>query len=173
CPVDESLELAGLVEAADLVGAAKAAASEEDLREGGPVAAKGGLELGEGARIHGEVAFVDDDAEAAKDGADGAAILEGAADDVEGGEVEDDGAASVGIRGRGAESTKGGGRGAGSVDDAAEDVGGVFVGVVMDDGLEVPEVGGGGRAEGGASGGGVSTNLHPRRRHKIEREREN
>lgn len=59
--------------------------SEEDLREGGPVAAKGGLELGEGARIHGEVAFVDDDAEAAKDGADGAAILEGAADDVEGG----------------------------------------------------------------------------------------
>ncbi|THU56823.1 hypothetical protein C4D60_Mb11t21260 [Musa balbisiana] len=143
CPVDESLELAGLVEAADLVDAAKAAAGEEDLREGGPAAAKCGLELGEGARIHGEVAF-----------------------DVEGGEVEDDGAAAVGIRGRGAESTKGGGRGAGSVE------GGVFVGVVMDDGLEVPEVGGGGRAVGGASGGGVSTNLHPRRPHKDERERE-
>lgn len=52
------------------------------------------------------------------------------------------------------------------MDDAPEDVGGVFVGVVMDDGLEVPEVGG------GASGGGVSTNLHPRRPHKVERERE-
>ncbi|KAJ8511422.1 hypothetical protein OPV22_001856 [Ensete ventricosum] len=95
CPLDESLELAGLVEATNLVGAAKAAAGEEDLREGGPVAAKGGLELGKGAGILGEVAFVDDR-----------------------------------------------GRGAGSVDDTAEDEGGGgFVGVVIENGLEITKGG--------------------------------
>nr|XP_018675983.1 PREDICTED: uncharacterized protein LOC103972248 [Musa acuminata subsp. malaccensis] len=118
CPVDESLELAGLVEAADLVGAAKAAASEEDLREGGPMAAWSSARERES--------------------------------------TERSRSSMTTRRPRRMERTARQSSKvrrtmwrAGSVDDAAEDVGGgVFVGVVMDDGLEVPEVGGGGRAEG-------------------------
>ncbi|URE07712.1 hypothetical protein MUK42_19331 [Musa troglodytarum] len=173
-PLDEGLELAGLVEAADLVGATEAAAGEEDLGEGGLLEAQGGLELGEEAGVHGEVALVDGDAEAAEDGADGAAVLEGAADDAEGGEVEDDAAAAaagvaVRIGDGGAKGAEGGGGKAGTVEDAAEGGrrGRGRIVVVAEDGLEVPESRGGegGGAADGAGGSGGSSGLYPRRPH--------
>uniref|UniRef100_A0A0D9V7D4 Uncharacterized protein n=1 Tax=Leersia perrieri TaxID=77586 RepID=A0A0D9V7D4_9ORYZ len=116
-------ELAGLVEAADLLGATEVAAADEDLREGDAARAREERgELLEVARVHGEVPLVDGGAEAPQDGAHGAAVLIGGADDVERGEVEHHPAAGLGRGGRrrleGADRAEGGGSDADAVEDA-------------------------------------------------------
>lgn len=77
------------------------------------------MQLVDESGVHGEIAFVDRDAEGSKDGSDCAAVFECAADDAERGVVEDDSA--IGVR----EET-GGGRGGGeseAVRPGAEDGG--------------------------------------------------
>jgi len=108
----DAAELAGLVEAPDLVGAAEVAAPDEDLGQRdaprGREAREQRRQLLEVARVHGEVALVDGDAEPAQDGAHGAAVLVRAADHVERGEVEH--YAAVGLGGAAAAAAVGGGR---------------------------------------------------------------
>ena len=88
---DEAVELAALVELADVVSSANVDATDEYARQGEvAAAAEDGVELVAEAVVDGDVALVDGNAEAAEDGSDGAAVVEGAADDAEGGEVDDD-----------------------------------------------------------------------------------
>ena len=88
---DEAVELAALVELADVVGAADVDAADEDTRQGEvAAAAEDGVELVAEAVVDGDVALVDGDAEAAQDGSDGAAVVECAANNTEGGKVDDD-----------------------------------------------------------------------------------
>jgi hypothetical protein len=164
-------ELAGLVQASDLVGATEVAASDEDLRQRDAPRGRGAREerreLLEVARVHGEVALVDGDAEPAQDGSHGAAVLVRAPDHVERGEVEHDaavrleGGAAAGGRRRleGAERTEGRGGDADPMEDADGGGGGTgrggrrggCRGVRQEQCLEVLE---GGRGEGQARGGG-------------------
>jgi hypothetical protein len=86
---DDAAELARLVEAADLLDAAEVAAADEDLRERhAPAVGEQRRQFREEPGIHGQVPLVDGRAEPAQDGAHSAAVLVGAADHAEGGEVE-------------------------------------------------------------------------------------
>jgi hypothetical protein len=167
----DAAELAGLVEAPDLVGAAEVAAPDEYLGQRGAPrgreAREERRELGEVARVHGEVPLVDGDAEPAQDGAHGPAVLVRAANHVERGEVEHDaafgglGGGGAGGRRRleGAERAEGRGGDADPVEDADAGGGGAGRGgrrggrgcVRQQQRLEVLE---GGRGEGQARGGG-------------------
>jgi hypothetical protein len=115
---DDAAELARLVEAADLLGAAEVVAADEDLRER-HVATVGEQrpQLREEPRVHGQVPLVDGRAEPAQDGADGVAVLVGAADHAEGGEVEHHPAAAGGEL----PGDRGGGWGRGGQLERAED----------------------------------------------------
>nr|TKW26782.1 hypothetical protein SEVIR_3G213800v2 [Setaria viridis] len=142
---DDAAELAGLVEAPDLLGAAEVAAADEDLGQRHAAALRVGeqrRELGEEGGVHGEVPLVDGGAEPPQDGPHGAAVLVGAADHAERGEVEDHPpaaapaggggvvlpSAAVGGRGRGllerAEDPERGGGDADAVEDARRRGGG-------------------------------------------------
>jgi hypothetical protein len=170
---DDAPELAGLVEAPHLLGAADVAAAHEDLGQRHAAARRVGQERGQlrqVARVHGQVALVDGGAEPAQDGAHRAAVLVGAADHPEGGEVQHHPPAAAGARcwllaaggglGRGmlerAEDPERGGGDAEAVEDARRRGGG---GVRRKQGPEVLEtrVGDGearARADGGGGGGG-------------------
>jgi len=88
---DEPVELAALVELADVVSSANVDATDEYARQGEvAAAAEDGVELVAEAVVDGDVALVDGDAEAAQDGSDGAAVVECAANNTEGGKVDDD-----------------------------------------------------------------------------------
>ena len=67
-------------------------ATDEELRQGWAVPPHQHTELGEVGSVHGHVPLIDGDAEAPEDGAQGAAVLEGAAHGEEGGELEHDAA---------------------------------------------------------------------------------
>ena len=101
-PFNHPLQLAALVQPPYVVGAADVNAADEHARQSSgraPAAAEDRLELVSEPVVDGDVALVDGDAESAEDGADGAAVIEGAADDAEAGVVDDDGA-GVGVRRR-------------------------------------------------------------------------
>lgn len=148
-PLEHLRELAGLVHLPDLLGAADPASADEDLGEGKGPALERGLQIAAEGGVQGHVALVDGDAKAAEDGADGAAIVEGATDATERGTVEDDLGALV--RAVGGEAARGGLR----------DRGTARV-VMVGEGSEEGEgfLGGGGGFvggighEGGAGGGG-------------------
>lgn len=90
------------MELADLIGAADVFASDEEVGEGKGLLAEEGLELTAVGGVHGYVALVDGDAEAAEDGADGGAVLVRTADGADGRGVEDgaeDGGGALGVIG--------------------------------------------------------------------------
>ena len=100
-----SPELPALVKEAHLLGVPDKPATDEELRQWRTFPPHQHTELGEVGSVHGHIPLVDGDAEAPEDGAQGAAVLEGAAHSAEGGEVEHDAAlprhgCRRGLRGR-------------------------------------------------------------------------
>ncbi|PKA52442.1 hypothetical protein AXF42_Ash020403 [Apostasia shenzhenica] len=97
-PVEQPAKLAGLVELPQVFRPADVRPADEDLgkRRRTPLAAEQRLELVPVGGVHGDVPLVDGDAEAAEDGADGAAVLVRAPDAAEGGGVDND--AGIGRR---------------------------------------------------------------------------
>ena len=92
-PFDHPLQLAALVEPPDVFGAADVLASDENPRQRRAApAAEDRAELVAEPIVDRHVALVDGDAEVPEDRLDGAAVVEGAADDAEAGEVDDDAA---------------------------------------------------------------------------------
>lgn len=177
---DDAVQLAGLVEALDLLDAPEVAAVHEDLREGQAQAGRQERgELRDEGVVHGQVALVDGGADPPQDEAHGVAVLVGAADDAEGGEVQHHvhlWLPGGGVRrGRleGAEKAEGGGRDAEAVEDARR--AGVLRVDQRRDVLEGGGVGGDGEAPGGGGSGDErggwggfgagSARLHPRRPH--------
>jgi hypothetical protein len=89
--LEDAAELAGLVQAADLLGAADEHAADEELRERESAAPRGedALELPPERGVHGDVALVHGDAEPPQRGAHRAAVRERAAHAAERRRVED------------------------------------------------------------------------------------
>lgn len=107
-PFNEAVELATLVKLTDIVGAADVDAADEDAWQGEiAAAAENGVEFVAEAVVDGDVTLVDGDAEAAEDGSDGSAVVEGAADDAEAGEVDDDALVKAGRESGGDGSARG------------------------------------------------------------------
>jgi len=109
------VQLAVLVELPHLVGTADVHAGDEDARQRHAAADEDPLQFLAEALVDADVALVDRDGEAAEDRSDGAAVVEGAADDAEASVVDDDGG-TVGVRRR----LDGGGGGAGAAKGADE-----------------------------------------------------
>lgn len=88
---EDAAELAGLVQPADLVGAADERAPDQELREREPAAPcrEDPLQLAPERRVHGDVALVHGDAEAPQRGAHRAAVRERAAHAAERRRVQD------------------------------------------------------------------------------------
>lgn len=161
-PFDQTLQLAALVHLPYIVGAADADAADEDLWECNTAAAEDPVELVEEPVVDGDVALVDGDAEAAEDGSDGFAVVEGAADDAEAGEVDDHALVEAGRECDcgGAWGAPGAEDGGGDADAAEEGGGGGFggfwFGVIFEEALNVFE----GRA---GEAGGAGTRMRMRR----------
>lgn len=93
----------------DLVRSSYVPSTDENPRESQLLLVEERLELLEKPGVHGEISLIHGDAEALEDGPDGAAVLEGLANDAKAGEVDDDAVGLVQPGEEGAPGTKGGG----------------------------------------------------------------